>query len=54
MISETSLDLLPTCLLIMDFHFGAVLCCNLALTKNSNAGHIGGSHGLQVPHPSVT
>jgi len=46
---KTALDLLSTCLLIMEFCFVAVLCSNLG-NKNSDAGRIKCSRGPQVPH----
>jgi len=48
-------------LLIMDFRFGAMLCCNLRNTNNfSDASHFECSrephlaHGPQVPHACVS
>ena len=45
-----SLDLLSTCLLVMEFLFDAMLCSNLC-NKNSVEGHIKCSRGLQDPSP---
>jgi len=45
--SETSPDLLFTCLLVMEFRFDAMLCANLG-TENSDAGHIKNIHAGRV------
>jgi len=49
----TSLDLLSTCLLVMEFRFDAMLCCNMG-NENFGAGHIKCSHGSHlVRRPQV-
>jgi len=47
---DVSLDLLSTCLPLMEFRFDAMLCSNLG-KKRSDAGHIKCLRRLQVPHP---
>ena len=50
---ETSLGLLSTCLLFLEFRFEAMLCFNLG-SKHSDVGNIRCSRGPQVPHPCYT
>ena len=45
-------DLLPTCLLVMEFRFDTMLCSNLG-DGNSDAGDIKCLHGPQVPQPGL-
>ena len=47
---ETSLDLLSTCLLVIEFCFDATLFSNLG-NENSDAGHIKSTRRLQVLQP---
>jgi len=41
--------LLTTCLLVMEFCFGMMLCSNLG-NENAYAGHIKCSYGLHLNH----
>ena len=47
---ENSLDLLSTCLHVMELHFDGMLFSNLG-NKNSDVGHIKCLYRLQVTHP---
>jgi len=47
-VRETSLDLLFACLLVMEFHFDAMLCSYLG-NEHSDVGDIKCSCGPQVP-----
>jgi len=49
-LSRSERDLLSTCLLVMEFRCGTLLCSNLG-DGNSDAGNIKCLHGPKVPHP---
>jgi len=49
---ETSLDLLSTFVLVVEFHFGAMLCSNLG-NEMSGAGITECSRGQLVPPPLI-
>jgi len=50
---ETSLDLLSTCLLVMEFLFDAMLMCSNLGNENSDGSHTKCPRGPRVPHPWI-